>query len=70
MILWTASAGGSDNGTEEIAFIAPMKTKFLKAVLKDKQRCGRALLLFVCLLSFAITPGSAQGLKQKRITAL
>jgi hypothetical protein len=47
-----------------------MKTKFLKAVLKDKQRCGLALLSFLCLFSFAITPGSAQFLKQKRITAL
>jgi len=48
-----------------------MKTKLLKAlVLKNKQRGGVALLSFVCLLSFAITPGSAQLLKQKRITAL
>lgn len=48
-----------------------MKTKFLKAlVLTNKQRGGVALLLFVCLLSFAITPGSAQLLNQKRITAL
>jgi len=48
-----------------------MKTKFLKAlVLKNKQRGGVALLLFVCLLSFAIRPRSAQLLNQKRITAL
>lgn len=48
-----------------------MKTKFLKAlVLKSKQHGGVALLLFVCLLSFAIAPGSAQLLNQKRITAL
>lgn len=48
-----------------------MKTKFLKAlVLKNKQRGGVALLLFVCLLSFAITPGSAQLQNQRRITAL
>jgi len=48
-----------------------MKTKFLKAlVLTNKQRGGVALLLFVCLLSFAITPGSAQLLNRKRITAL
>lgn len=48
-----------------------MKTKFLKALIpKNKQRCGVALLLFACLLSFAITPGSAQLRNQKRITAL
>ena len=48
-----------------------MKTNFLKAPIpKNKQRWGASLLLFACLLSFAISPGSAQLLNQKRITAL
>jgi hypothetical protein len=48
-----------------------MKTKFLKAVaLKSKQRRGVALLFFLCLISFAITPGAAQVRNPKRITAL
>jgi len=47
-----------------------MNTKIIKAVMKNKQRGGVALLLFVCLLSCFITPGSAQLLKLKRITAL
>jgi hypothetical protein len=48
-----------------------MKTKFLKAwVLENRQRDSVALLLFVCLLSLSGTPGSAQLLHQKLITAL
>jgi hypothetical protein len=41
-----------------VPFIAPMKTKFLKAAaLKSKQRRGVA---FLRLISFAITPSTAQ----------
>ena len=48
-----------------------MKTKFLKSVvLESKQRCGVALLSFVCSLWFALMPVAAQSPNQKRITAL
>lgn len=62
---------GSDNETGDIPFIAPMKIKFLNSlILENKQRCGVALLLFVCLGLFALTPGAAQLRNQRRITAL
>jgi hypothetical protein len=48
-----------------------MKTKSLKpVVLESKQRCGVALLSFVCSLWFAVMPVAAQSPNQKRITAL
>ncbi len=48
-----------------------MKIELFKTVvLENKYRGGLALLLFVCLISFTLTPGSAQLLNQKRITGL
>jgi hypothetical protein len=47
-----------------------MKSNFLKSlVLENKQRCGVALLLFVCLGLFALA-GAAQLRNQRRVTAL
>src|SRR5947207_2469752 len=48
-----------------------MKSEIFNAeVLENNYRGGLALLLFVLLISFTLTPGSAQLLNQKRITGL
>lgn len=48
-----------------------MKTKLIISLIpKNKQRCGVALMLFVCLALSALTTGSAQVRNQRRVTAL
>lgn len=71
MILWTASAPGSDNTSGRLPFIAPMKINFLKSlVLRNRARCGFALLASLISIWFTLAPGAAQSRNQKRITAL
>lgn len=62
---------GSHNASGNISFIAPMKIKFLEAVvLKDIWRCGGVLFAFLFLLWSGTAPGSAQLKNQKRVTSL
>lgn len=71
MILWTASAPGSDNTSGRLPSIAPMKINFLKSlVLRNNARCALALLAFLFAIWFTLAPGAAQSRNQKRITSL
>lgn len=71
MILWTASAQGSDNDSGRLPCIAPMKIDLLKSlVLRNKARYGLALLASLFSIWLTLTPGAAQSKNQKRITAL
>lgn len=48
-----------------------MKINFLKSlVLRNRARCGFALLASLISIWFALTPGAAQSKNQKRITSL
>jgi hypothetical protein len=47
-----------------------MKTQFLKFVREGNRCCRIALFSFVCLLTIAVTPVSAQSPNQKRITTM
>ena len=62
---------GSDNATGNVSFIAPMKIKFLEAVVrKDRWRCGVVLFALLFLLWLVTAPGSAQFKTQKRVTSM
>jgi hypothetical protein len=71
MILWTASALGSDNTSGSLPFIAPMKINLVKTLVRgSKVRCGIALFVFLFSIWIALTPGAAQSKNSKRITSL
>jgi hypothetical protein len=63
---------GSDNARVAVSpFIAPMKPEHLKfMILENKQRAGAALLLFLCLTGFVLTPGASQTREQRHVTAI
>jgi hypothetical protein len=71
VILWTASARGSDNAIGDLPFIAPMKIELLKSVkLEKKRRHSVALLFCVCLTLVVFMVAAGQVKNSKHITAI
>ena len=70
MILWTASAPGSDNSFGVSPLFAPMKIKSLNSIVRNNKRRGLVALSFVGLILLALVPGAAQLRNPKRVIAL